>query len=505
MDQMLDELRTIHAEVSDLQGAASALYWDKETYLPPGGLESRVDQLGTLERLAHERLTAPRVGELLDGLEARPGGWEAGAPEEALVRVTRRDFDLERRIPASLVEEIARAGAEARPVWVEARRRSDFSMFAPHLARNVDISRRIAEAIGYQRRPYDALLERTEPGITTTAVEAIFAEIKEAVLPMLRQIAARPRAVDDSFLRREFDQHAQIVFSLRAAAELGYDLERGRLDLSAHPFTITIGPGDVRITSRVRKDYWPDCFFSTLHEAGHGMFGQGIDPALGRTLLFHASSPGVNESQSRLWENLIARSRAYWRFKFTHLRAAFPAQLAGVGTEAFYRAVNRVEPTYIRTDADELTYNLHVMIRFDLENDLLEGRLQAADAREAWNAKVEEYLGLPPPPDADGILQDVHWSHGDALGSFTSYTIGNVIGAQLMKTLQEEVPDLQDRVAGGDLTMVQAWMAENVHRPGRTVTPTELVERTTGAPIGARAWIDYVRRKFGEIYEMNLD
>ena len=336
-------------------------------------------------------------------------------------------------------------------------------------------------------------------------MEQLFSEIKAAVVPMLRQIAERQDALDDSFLRREFDQHAQIVFALRAVAEMGYDLERGRLDLSAHPFTITLGPGDVRITSRVRRDYWPDCFFSSAHEAGHGMFGQGVDPALGRTLLFDASSPGVNESQSRLWENLVARSRPYWRYKFTHLRAAFPAQLTGVDTEAFYRAVNKVEPSYIRTDADELTYNLHIMIRFDLENDLLEGRLKVADAKEAWNAKLAEYLGLAAPPDSEGILQDVHWSHGDALGTFTSYTIGNVIGVQLMDALRSEVPDLDDRVAAGDLAAVHAWMLKNVYRPGRRVTPPELVERATGAPISAEPWIRYVRRKFGEIYGLNQD
>ncbi|MGH7904760.1 MAG: carboxypeptidase M32, partial [Candidatus Dormibacteraceae bacterium] len=391
MDELLNELRDIHAEVADLYGAAAVLYWDKETYLPPGGLGSRVDQLGTLERLGHDRFTSPRVGELLDRLEGPAQSWDPDTVEAALVQVTRRDYELERRLPGDLVEEIARAGAEAQPVWREARRRSDFSLFAPHLSRNVELSRRVAEAIGYEGRPYDALLERTEPGITTATMESLFAEIRSAVVPLLAEIAGQPDAVDDAFLRRDYDQHAQIVFSLKAVTEMGYDLERGRLDLSTHPFTITLGPGDVRITSRVRRDYWPDCFFSSLHEAGHGMFGQGVDVELGRTLLNHAASPGVNESQSRLWENLIGRSRAYWRYKLPHLRAAFPAQLAGVAPEAFYRAVNSVRPTYIRTDADELTYNLHVMIRFDLENDLLEGRLRVEDAREAWNAKVKEY------------------------------------------------------------------------------------------------------------------
>ena len=499
MSDALERLKTILAEVTDLSRAAAVLEWDQETYMPPGGVMNRADQLTTLRRLAHIRFTAEDVGGLLDELDGEVGSLPFDSDDASLVRVTRRDYDQARKLRPELVAEITRAGATARPVWQKAREDSDFKLFALYLEKNVELNRRVADALGYDERPYDALLNRTEPGLTTDQLEGIFAELKKAIVPLVLDVARHAEAVDDSVLYRGFDPDVQIKYALQVVTRLGYDIVRGRQDLSAHPFTTSFGPGDVRITTRVSRDFFNECLFGSIHESGHGMYNQGIGQNLDRTPLWSGASPGVHESQSRLWENLVGRSAAFWRHFYPSLRSAFPGPLKGIDDEGFFRAVNRSYPSLIRVEADEVTYNLHILLRFELENELLEGSLKVKDLPEAWNAKVKSYLGIDVPSDREGVLQDIHWS-GVSFAIFPGYTLGNLMGAQLMEKVRGEVPDLERHIERGEFGVLLEWLRRNVYRHGRKFTPNELMERVTGKPLTPAPWITYVRQKFGALY-----
>jgi carboxypeptidase Taq len=499
MSNRLQQLKDVLGEVSDVNRASAVLAWDQETYMPPGGVENRADQLTTLRRIAHIRFTAQEVGGLIDAAEHEVSGLPFDSDEASLVRVTRRDYDHARKLPSDLVAEIARAGATARPVWEKAREDADFKLFAPSLEKNVELSKRVADALGYEGRPYDALLDRTEPGLTTDQLQGIFEELKKAIVPLVGDIARHADAVDDSVLHRGFDPDAQVEYALQLVTRLGYDIQRGRQDLSAHPFTISFGPGDVRITTRVSRDFFSECLFGSIHEAGHGMYNQGIGHNLDRTPLWSGASPGVHESQSRLWENLVGRSAVFWRHFFPSLRDAFPGQLKETDEEGFYRAVNKSYPSLIRVEADEVTYNLHILLRFELENELLEGSLQVKDLPEAWRARVKSYLGIDVPNDRDGVLQDIHWS-GVSFATFPGYTLGNLMGAQLMAKMRVEVQDLDAQIERGEFGALLKWLQTNVYRHGRKFTPNELMERVTGRALTPEPWIEYVRQKFGALY-----
>ncbi len=495
----LERLREILAEVTDLSRASLMLEWDQETYMPPGGVGARSDQISTLTRLSHVRFTADDVGRLLSDLEDETAGRPFDSDEASIVRVTRRDYEQARKLTPELVSEIARASSIARPDWEKARREADFKIFAPFLEKNVELNRRVADALGYEKRPYDALLDREEPGLTTDQLEATFAELKKAIVPLVGDIARNADAVDDRVLYRGFDPEVQLKYALDLVAKLGYDLKRGRQDISTHPFSISFGPGDARITTRVSRDFFNECLFGSIHEAGHAMYNQGISKAIDRTPLWAGSSPGVHESQSRLWENLVGRSEGFWNHFFPSLRAAFPDQLRDTSAEEFFRAVNKSHPSFIRVEADEVTYNLHVLLRFELENDMLEGDLKVKDLPEAWNEKFRSYLGINVPNDREGVLQDIHWSFV-SFGVFPGYTIGNLIGAQLMEKARTDIPDLGAQIEKGELATLLAWLRKNVHRHGRKFTPNELLERATGKPLTAKPWIGYVQEKFGKLY-----
>lgn len=499
MSERLRRLKDTLGEVSDLNRAAAVLAWDQETYMPPGGIASRADQLTTLRRLAHIRFTADDVGGLLDELDGEVGALPFDSDDASLVRVTRRDYDHARKLPSALVAEIARAESTARPVWQKAREDADFKLFAPYLEKNVGLNRRVADALGYTERPYDALLDRTEPGLTTVQLERIFAQLKRAIVPLVGDIATHADLVSDSVLHRGFDPDVQVKYALQLVTKLGYDVERGRQDISAHPFTISFGPGDVRITTRVSRDFFSECLFGSIHEAGHGMYNQGIAESLDRTPLWSGASPGVHESQSRLWENLVGRSAAFWRHFYPSLRAAFREPMKGVDEESFFKAVNKAYPSLIRVEADEVTYNLHILLRFELENELLEGSLKVADLPEAWNARIKSYLGIEVPNDREGVLQDIHWS-GVTFAIFPGYTLGNLMGAQLMERIHSEIPNLEGNIEKGEFGALLGWLQTNVYRHGRKFTPSELMERVTGKPLTPEPWIAYMRQKFGALY-----
>ncbi len=498
--EAIDRLRDLLGQVVDLNAAQAVLSWDQETYMPNGGLNARAQQLATLGQLSHERFISDEVGHLLEELEPLAAELDADSDQARLIRVVRRDFDKATRLPATLVAELARSTAVSQQAWKGAREESDFARLRPHLERVLDLLRRKAEALGYEETPYDALLDEYEPGMRTARVAAVFAVLRNELVPMVRAIAEHP-VPDDSFLRQEFDQQRQWDFALRVASDFGFDLERGRQDRSAHPFSTSFSVNDVRITTRVQSNFLSSCLFGTLHEAGHAMYEQGVDTTLERTLLAGGTSLGVHESQSRLWENLVGRSRPFWSFYYGLLQREFPAQLGVVPIDQFYRAINKVEPSLIRVEADEVTYNLHIMLRFELETALMSGDLTVGDLPEAWNEKSREILGLTPPDAASGVLQDIHWSAG-LVGYFPTYALGNLISAQLYERATLEIRGLEDQIALGKFADLLGWQREHIHRFGRKFTASELLRRVIGSDLDAGAWLAYIRAKFGALYDL---
>jgi carboxypeptidase Taq len=486
------ELRRLLTKVTDLQYAAGVLAWDQETYMPAGGVQARARQLSTLSRMAHELFTAESTGELLGRAEAATADDPFESDDRSLVRVARRDYEEATRLPADLVAQLAEASATARPVWIKARAEDDWAAFSPALENNVRLHREVTDALGWETRRYDALVHSNEPGLTTADLERLFEQLKAAVVPLVAQIG-QPGA-DDELLHRPIAPEKQLQFAFDTCVEFGFNRENGRQDLSAHPFCTMFSVRDVRITTRTTHGFG-HTLYSSMHETGHGLYNQGIAPALDGTPLAYGATSGFHESQSRLWENLVGRSRPFAEWIVPRLRQAFPDEYGGLEPEEWYRAVNLVRPSLIRVDADEVTYNLHILLRFELENLMLDGALAPADVPEAWNELAQDYLGITPPNVADGPLQDIHWS-GFSFGGFPSYTLGNVIGAQLMEVIRRDLPDLDAQIARGEFAPLLSWLQEKIYRHGRKFTPGELLERVVGEGLNARAWIDYVTAKF---------
>jgi carboxypeptidase Taq len=502
MPQAIDDLKARLATVMDLNYAAAVLGWDQRTYMPSGGAQARANQLATLRRLSHEHFTHDEIGRLLDELAPLAEDQNNDSDEAALVRRTRRDYDLARKLPAEFVTEWTRARAISVQVWEEARRRSDFAMFQPYLEEQYDFAKRQAEYLGYDEHPYDALLDQYEPGMKTAQVRTLFAELKDATVPLLRAIVESGVQVDDSVLHQPFDEAKQEQFGVEITRRFGYDWSRGRQDRTAHPFCTHFGRDDVRITTRFYPDYLNAALFGTMHEAGHAMYEQGVDPEFARTLLSRGASLGVHESQSRMWENLVGRSRPFWEANYEQLQALFPDQLGSVDLDSFYRAINKVQPSLIRVEADELTYNLHIMLRFELETEVLEGKIKVSDLAEEWQDRMDALLGVTPKSDAEGVLQDTHWGQG-AIGYFPTYTLGNVLSVQLWEKALEAHPDIPDQIRRNEYGALLGWMRDNVHRYGRKYEPNELIQRATGQPLTAKPYLNYLRGKFGEIYGLN--
>ena len=500
MQQKLETLKTKLKEVKNLAAATAVLHWDQEVNMPPGGAEARAEQIATLEKLAHEKFTTDEIGSLLADLAK--AGFAYDSDEAALVRAARRDYDLARKLPPALVEEMARTFALGQQVWAKARSDKDFSQFEDTLTKIVDLNIQKAEAYGYDDCIYDALLDQFEPGMKTAEVNQVFDTLKAGLVPLVQAIAAHANVVDDACLRQDFDPTAQFDFSMELLKAIGFDLQRGRQDKSTHPFTTSFSVNDVRVTNRFYKDAFPSSISSALHEGGHGLYEQNIAQALNGTLLADGTSLGVHESQSRLWENIVGRSREFWQFYYPRLQQHFPKQLGQVSQDTFYRAINKVTPSFIRVEADEVTYNLHIFLRFELEQDLLERRLAIKDLPAAWNAKMQAYLGLTPPNDALGVLQDIHWS-GGMLGYFPTYTLGNVLSMQFYSRALQDMPHLPQQFSQGKMGDLLAWFRDNIHRHGRKFTAKELIQRVTGAPaIDAGPYLAYIKRKFSEIYEL---
>jgi carboxypeptidase Taq len=486
------------AEIRNLRDAASVLEWDQQCYMPHGGAASRAEQLATLGKLTHGMFVADETARLLAGAEAECAGLEAQSDERLTLRVVRRDFDKATKLPSSLVADLARSTAMAHGVWVKARRESDWAQFAPTVEHLLGLSRQVAEAHGYADRAYDALLDQYEPGMKTADVERVFDSLRPGLVALVQELAAAP-PVDDSVLRRDYAPVQQKAFGEFIAAKLGYDFERGRQDVAVHPFCTSFTRNDVRITTRFDQNWLPAALMGTIHETGHALYEQGLDPQDDHTPLSRATSLGFHESQSRLWENIVGRSRGFWQVYLPKLKEYFPGVLDDVDADRFYRALNRVQPSLIRVEADEVTYCLHIMLRFEMEKGLIDGSIPVKDVPAAWNAKMQDYLGVTPPNDAQGCLQDVHWS-GASFGYFPTYALGTILSAQLFETATASDPAISSDLARGEFASLLEWLRVHVHRPGGRYLPAELVQRACGEPAQSRSYLNYLNSKFKDVY-----
>jgi carboxypeptidase Taq len=493
MATALEELRKRLAEVSDVSRAAGVLAWDQRVTMPPLGTEARADQLATLGRIAHERFVDDQVGRWLEEAEPLVESLRYDSDDASFVRVTRRDWEKARRVPAELREEMTREAARGHHAWVQARRASDYASFRPYLEKNIELKRRYVDCFEWSDSPYTPLLDDYEPGMRTTEVREVFSVLR----PALTEIVASAPEVDASFLHGDFPPADQRAFAERVLATLGFDDGAWRLDPTAHPFCTSFSNRDVRLTTRYDADNL-ESVWSTLHEAGHGLYAHGIADSLLRSPLGGAPSLGLNESQSRTWENLVGRSRPFWAHWYAPLQETFPA-LAAVELDAFVRAINRADPGLIRVDADETTYSLHIILRFELEQELLEGSVSLDELPDVWNARMKEFLGVDVPDDAHGVLQDVHWS-GGGIGYFPTYALGNVISLQIWSVVRDALPDLDEQLAAGDLRTLSDWLRDNLYSLGRKLTPKETIERLTGSPeIDPGPYLDYLRAKVGAL------
>ncbi len=494
----LATLTDLIGEVMDLRRAADLLEWDERVYMPPGGAAAHGEMAATLRRLAHEKLTSDTVGRALEAAQAEIGGDDRDSDVSRLVSVTAHDYAKATRVPAGFVAEHALATSAAQNVWVEARSRSDFASFRPHLERIVALKQQYVTFFPPADHPYDVLLDDYEPGMKTADIRHVFDVLRPRQVALIRRIGEQPQ-VDATCLAGQYTEAGLLDFAEEVITTFGFDWKRGRQDKSAHPFAAGLSRDDVRITTRWVEGQPLSLLFGTLHETGHALYEQGVAGTWHRTLLEGGASLGVHESQSRLWENQIGRSRPFWQRFYPALQKRFPSQLGEVGRDQFYRAVNQVQPSLIRVEADEATYNLHVMLRVEMELGLIEGHTRVADLPEIWIERMREYLGLTPPDDARGVLQDIHWSAG-LFGYFATYTLGNLISAQLWEAFGRVHPDRDDDIRRGEFSSLLEWLRTNVHQYGRKYEPQELVMKATGTAVDPEPYLRYLEGKFGGIY-----
>lgn len=488
----LNQLRARLADVNALHAAMAIMDWDQQTYMPRGGAEARAEHQGILSRMAHESFTSDSTAALLD----RASGDVESEDDQALLRVVRRDLDLATKLPTALVEEKSKLSAIAHERWVEARAKNDFKGFAPTLERMFEIARQEAECLGYTDHIYDALLDQYEEGATAADVRAMFEALKGPQVELVKAIGQKA-PTDDSFLYGDWDVATQTEFTQSLVGAIGFDFARGRQDTAPHPFCTGWSIGDVRLTTRFQPNL-TSAIFSSLHEAGHGMYEQGSPSKWDRTPLAGGVSLGVHESQSRLWENIVGRSHAFWAHFLPELQKAFPT-LGSIDADRFYRAINKVEPSLIRVEADELTYNLHVLVRFEIECALLENKLAIRDLPSAWNAKYEEYLGITPPNDSKGCLQDVHWSMG-SIGYFPTYSMGNVLSYQIWNALKRDIPDADSLIESGRFQPILGWLQQHLYSKGRSLRPKDLIRQVTGKAMDTSDYLEGLHAKYSAIY-----
>lgn len=500
MNEKYLELKTRLAEIHDLNKVAGMLGWDQQVIMPPRGAAVRAEQMATVGRIAHAKFTSAGIGRLLDELQSYEESLPYDSDEASLIRVSRRDYIKASHVPSELRGEMVRTAGLAYHAWTEARRASDFAQFLPHLQKTVDLKLKYVECFDEADELYDILLDDYERGMKTAEVRQVFDDVKRQIVPLIAAIAARSAEVSDACLAGSFPVQKQRDFCLDIVRRFGFSNDAWRLDPTVHPFASNSCTTDIRITTRYDERMISGALFGTMHECGHGLYENGVSAALERTPLCRGTSLGMHESQSRMWENLVGRSRACWTYFFPQLQAAFPDAFRNVELETFYRAINKVRPSLIRVEADELTYTLHIILRFELEQELMEGRLALRDLPEAWNARMKAYLGVDVPNDAEGVLQDVHWSSG-YIGYFPTYALGSIAACQIWETIMLEMPDLEDQFACGEFTALREWLREHLHRFGRKFTPTETLAKATGsARLDIRPYVAYLTKKHGSIY-----
>ena len=502
MPKQFDELKMRLMDIYDLQHAGALLGWDEATYMPPGGAEARGRQSALLARIAQEKSIDPAIGKLLDELRPYEESLPYDSDEASLIRVARRDYERALKMPPQFVAEFYQHISKTYNAWVTARPENNFKSLEPLLERTLDLSHRMADFYPGYEHIADPLIDVADYGMKATTLRTLFAQLRRELIPIVQAITSQPPA-DDSCLKLHYPQAEQLEFGLEVIKQLGYDFNRGRQDLTHHPFMTSFSLGDVRITTRVDENDLSSALFSTIHESGHAMYEQGIRMDLEGTPLAGGVSAGIHESQSRTWENLVGRSRGFWEYFFPKLQAKFPDQLKTVSPDTFYRAVNKVQRSLIRTEADEVTYNLHVMIRFDIELALLEGNLLIRDLPEYWHVRYNADMGMRAPDDRDGVMQDVHWFAGPIGGCFQGYTLGNIFGAQFYSQALKAHPEIPAEISQGKFDTLHTWLVDNVYQHGNKFTANELVERATGKQLTIEPYITYLKTKFGELYRID--
>lgn len=498
-EKIYKELIERSKEVALIGSCASVLHWDEQTYMPRSGTQYRAEQVAYLAGLAHKKSTDPKIGELLSELEKSSLMGDEFSDAAANIREIRYEYDKLVKVPQKLVEEISRTTTIAQGVWVEARKESDFPKFLPHLEKIIKLKMEFANCLGYEKEAYDALLDNYEPGASTEYIAKVFSGFRSELVELVAAIADAAEKPDISILERDYPVDRQKMFSQEVAVAIGFDFRCGRLDVTTHPFTTGLGPADTRITTRYNPNHIGQAFFGTLHEAGHGIYDQGLDSEHHGTPRGDPVSLGIHESQSRMWENLVGRSRSFWKHFYPRAQQMFPESLADVSFDDFYFAINDVRPSFIRVEADEVTYNLHILIRFEIERAFLKGDLVPKDIPGTWNEKYKNYLGITPADDAEGCLQDVHWSLG-YIGYFPTYTLGNLYAAQFFAKAKDDIDHLENQFAIGHFSELNRWLSRNIHLHGKRYRAKKLVEVVTGKPLSHKPAMDYLRVKYGELY-----
>ena len=501
MQEKYEQLKALLREANDVESAAGVLYWDQSTYMPPAGAAARGRQAAILSQIAHEKSTAPLIGELLEALRPFEAEQPYDSDEAALIRAARRDYDKATRVPSSFIAEMSAHAAASYEAWTKARPANDFAAVRPYLKKTVDLSRQLADFFPGYDHIADPLIDFADYGMKAETIRALFAELRAELVPLAQAIASHPPA-DDSFLHRHYPEAEQLAFGERIIKQFGFDFQRGRQDKTAHPYMTKFAHGDVRITTRVDENDLGNALFSTLHECGHALYELGVNPAYEGVSLDGGVSAGVHESQSRLWENQVGRSRGFWEHYYPALQQTFPSQLNDISLDSFYRAINKVQRSLIRTEADEVTYNLHVMLRFELELELLEGKLAVRDLAEVWRSRFEADFGIPVPDDRNGVLQDVHWFHGLVGGAFQGYTLGNILSAQFFSLATAAHPEIPAQIGKGEFGTLRSWLQDNIYVYGSKYTAPELIERVTGGPLRIQPYMAYLREKYGELYDI---
>ena len=498
VSEKMQQLMDLAAEITNLGQASAVLTWDAQVYMPKGGAEQRGMQSAALGKILHEKFTSDEVGQLIADLEKEVGDLNAETEEARSVKVTKRAYDKQTKIPLPLLMDMIQTRAVAHEAWVEAKSKSDFSIFEPHLKKIIGQQIQYAELFKPYDHIYDALLDDYEPGMKTADVKKIFDQLRPQQVELLQAIAEK-EAPDDSFIKKDYKAEYQDLIGRNVITRFGFDWNRGRLDKTVHPFTVGFGHGDVRITTRYLDDDGGSALFSTMHEAGHAMYEQGIPEKYSRHPLGGAAYLAIHESQSRLWENIIGRSKEFWTFFYPSMQMLFPEHLSEVSMDDFYRGINKVEPSLVRVEADEATYNMHIMLRLEIEMGLIEGTIKVEDLPEIWNARMQDYLGVTPSNDAEGVLQDVHWCDG-LIGYFPTYALGNMASVQLWDKLVEENPNVYDEISQGKFNTILGWMHEKVHKWGSMLEPQEIMLKATGSKITPEPYMVYLNSKYGEIY-----